>query len=302
MSTTPTLTPYDVPPLKLVKPRWGNNAPLPAFVIQAAADGFDAVELGLPNEACEQAKLVDLASEHGLELIGEVASGDWWVPQPHRSPEDHLRDVVAALDACVGCNAWHLNAMAGYDAWPINQSVAFLGACQQAAHERGVLICFETHRSRSLSTPWSTLAILEQLPNLTLTCDFSHWVVVCERLLDGCEQAVTAAANRCHHIHARIGHAQGPQVADPAAPEFATERAAHLDWWQQCWASMATRGASHITMNPEFGVDRYLPLLPYTEQPVADIQQIQRWMAVMLRQAYADWCQTRQSASTGAQA
>ena len=99
--------------------------------------------------------------------------------------------------------------MAGYDAWAISKSVDFFARCQEAAAERQVTLCIETHRSRSLSTPWATLEILKQLPSLNLTCDFSHWVVVRERLLDGCDEAVAAAAHQAHHIHARVAMPKG---------------------------------------------------------------------------------------------
>ena len=266
-----------------------NNDPLADFMRQAAIDGFDGVELGLSIDKHEQHELIDLAAVLDLSLIGEVATGDWWVAQSHRSEQDHLDDLKRALDACAACDALQLNAMTGYDAWPLSKSVDYFHRCLEAAGERKVKLCIETHRSRTLSTPWATQAILEQLPGLQLTCDFSHWVVVCERLLDGCEDAVAAATKHCHHIHARVGHAQGPQVADPADPSYATELAAHLDWWKQCWSSMASRGLSHITMNPEFGVDRYLPLLPYTQQPVAHLPTIHKWMADMLRYEYGEW-------------
>ena len=282
-----------VPTLQIVRPRWGNDAPLESFIQQAAADGFNAIELGLPTSAADQRQCIQMASDGGLGLIGEVATGDWWVPQPHRSEQDHLDDLCVALDACVACGAWHLNAMTGYDAWSIERSVEYFGRCLEAAETRGVQLCIETHRSRSLNTPWVTVEILKQLPDLPLTCDFSHWVVVTERLLEGCEEAVAAAVNNVHHIHARVGHAQGPQVPDPAAPEYAPEVAAHLGWWQQCWESMAARGFQRITMNPEFGVDRYLPLLPYSQKPVADLASIQCWMATMLREAYLEWLNSR---------
>ena len=289
--TNPTVAEFSPPKLMVVRPRWGNDDPLPSFLQQAAFDGFDGVELGLPIQAKEQRELVDFAAEFDLGLIGEVATGDWWVPQAQRSEQEHFDDMRRALDASAACGAWHLNAMAGYDAWAISKSVDFFARCQEAAAERQVTLCIETHRSRSLSTPWATLEILKQLPSLNLTCDFSHWVVVCERLLDGCDEAVAAAAHQAHHIHARVGHAQGPQVPDPAAPEYAPELEAHLGWWRQCWSSMAARGLTRITMNPEFGVDRYLPLLPYTQQPVADLASIQCWMASTLRKEYAYWSQ-----------
>ncbi|MGC5340916.1 sugar phosphate isomerase/epimerase, partial [Escherichia coli] len=78
---------------------------------------------------------------------------------------------------------------------------------------------FETHRASSLYSPWLTLDIVRQLPRLRYTADISHWVVVCERLLDDPLDDLTLFLERVHHVQARVGYAQGPQVPDPAAPE-----------------------------------------------------------------------------------
>ena len=136
-----------------MRPRWGNDTALTEFLQETAASDFDAVELGLPNEASQQQEIVTLTAKYGLGIIGEVATGDWWVPQAQRSDQDHLDDLRQALDACAACNAWQLNAMTGYDAWSITQSVDFLARCQAEAKSRNVLLCIETHRSRSLNTP-----------------------------------------------------------------------------------------------------------------------------------------------------
>jgi hypothetical protein len=39
----------------------------------------------------------------------------------------------------------------------------------------------------------------------------------------------------------------------------------------------------HFTLTPEFGPDGYLPTLPFTNQPVADLLQINTAMATWLR-------------------
>jgi len=55
------------------------------------------------------------------------------------------------------------------------------------------------------------------VPSLRLTSDFSHWVVKCERLLDSAEELrllTSTIAPAVDHVHARIGTAQSPQVAD----------------------------------------------------------------------------------------
>jgi hypothetical protein len=90
-------------------------------------------------------------------------------------------------------------------------------------------------------------------------------------LLDRCAQHV-------HHIHGRVGYAQGPQVPDPRAPEYAAELTAHERWWDRLWESMRARGFATATFTPESGPDGYLHLMPYTQKPVADLWEINRWL------------------------
>jgi hypothetical protein len=42
-------------------------------------------------------------------------------------------------------------------------------------------------------------------------------------------------------------------------------------------------------MTPEFGPDGYLHRLPFTRAPVADLREINRWMATTERRHYAEW-------------
>src|SRR5262249_21443741 len=143
----------------------------------------------------------------------------------------------------------------------------------------GIVASFETHRSRSFFNPWTTRDILRQLPTLKLTCDFSHWCVVCERLVDTEPDIIALCAERAHHIHARVGYDQGAQVPHPAAPEYREALDAHERWWTQIWRSQARRGLTVSTLTPEFGPDGYLHRLPFTGAPVADLEQINTWMA-----------------------
>ena len=100
-------------------------------------------------------------------------------------------------------------------------------------------VSHETHRQRYFATPWQTRHILRQFPDLRITCDFSHWVCVCERLLPDMGETISLAAQHCHHIHARVGFAEGPQVPDPSAPEYAADLAAHEAWWEEIWQSQS---------------------------------------------------------------
>ena len=67
---------------------------------------------------------------------------------------------------------------------------------------------------------------------------------------------------------------------DPAAPENAGPVAAHMEWWSAIWAHQAKRGDGLPCMvEPEFGPASYMPLLPYTMQPVADLWSVNLYMA-----------------------
>jgi len=121
--------------------------------------------------------------------------------------------------------------------------------------------------------------ILKQFPDLRLTCDFSHWVCVCERLLPDLGETIALAARHCHHVHARVGYEEGPQVPDPSAPEYAPHLNAHESWWETIWQTQRTHGIAVSTLAPEFGPPPNLHTLPHTNVPVADLANVCDWMA-----------------------
>ena len=143
----------------------------------------------------------------------------------------------------------------------------------------GLTCSFETHRATSLYSPWLTLEIIQQLPQLRFTADISHWVVVSERLLDDPCDDFSAFIDRVHHVQARVGYDQGPQVPHPAAPEYQPALAFAERFWQQVWHSQRQRGYPQTTLTPEFGADGYLHHLPFTNVPVADLWSLNAWMA-----------------------
>jgi hypothetical protein len=85
------------------------------------------------------------------------------------------------------------------------------------------------------------------------------------------------------HIHGRVGHQEGPQVSDPRAPEFADAAAKHFVWWDAIFAAQRASGRSVMTFTPEFGPPTYMPSLPYTRQPLADLWDICLYMTQQIR-------------------
>lgn len=273
--------------LHLYKTLWGHQGALAAAADQALASGC----IGLEGNAdrLPRDELREVLQSRGLAYIQEIVTAGDYVPRRNDTVQEHLADVEHQLRLGQSLQPQFVTIIGGCDAWSLEQSVRFFGEAQELAARMGIVCSFETHRSRSLFNPWITLAVLERLPELRLTCDFSHWVVVLERQLDDDWDAVREVAKHAHHIHARVGYDQGPQVPHPAAPEYASALISHQRCWEAIWVEQQSRGRTVSTMTPEFGPDGYLHTLPYTQQPVADLAQINHWMADTERQNFQRW-------------
>ena len=208
---------------------------------------------------------------------------------PGGSVRRHLDSFKEQIEECLKHQPLFFNAHSGSDAWSLAEAEDFYGAAIEFERKIGVTIAHETHRLRYFGNPWMTRTILERFPELKLTCDFSHWVCVAERLLDDCGEIIQLAAQHCHHLHARVGFEEGPQVSDPRAPEWAHHVEVHESWWDQIRAAQAKRGMEIATLTPEFGPAPYLPVLPYTRTPVADLADICDWMARRQKNRFERW-------------
>lgn len=277
--------------LRLYKTLWGHSGPLSDAAAHAARQGYDGLE-GSADRPPEQLVLLAQAlQQYRLDYIQEIVTGGDYVPRRHASVAEHLADVERQLLQGKPLQPRFATIIGGCDAWTLEQNERFFNEALAAGERHGVALSFETHRSRSLFNPWATLLLLQRIPQLKLTCDLSHWVVVMERLPDDDLEVIDAVVQRAHHIHARVGYPQGPQVPHPAAPEYAQALASHQRFWEMIWSSQAARGYTTSTMTPEFGPDGYLHTLPFSNEPVADLAQINDWMATEERQHYLRWQQ-----------
>ncbi|MDD3764457.1 MAG: TIM barrel protein [Nevskiales bacterium] len=279
--------------LKLFKTLWGHIGTVAEAARQARDAGFDGIEGPVPHGAAEQAALAQALADYGLAYIAEITTAGSYVPERHASVDQHLQDLDAGLSRARALNPLHVNCIGGCDAWPLADSLRFFEAGIALARQHGLSLSFETHRGRSLFNPWTTRDVVAALPQLALTVDFSHWCVVCERLIDTELEILQTIAPKVHHIHARVGYDQGPQVPHPGAPEYADALAAHQRWWALIWSAQRAGGRSVTTMTPEFGPDGYLHCLPFTRAPVADLWDLNRWIGTTERAHFADFLAAR---------
>lgn len=268
---------------------WGAPEDPAELVAHVVAMGLGGIEGPPPADARQRRELVARLDDAGLVFVAEACTGRprrgepaaerWWMAHPAAGPQRHLEDLGEVVERAAEMGALHVSGLTGFDAWPLGESIEFFGSLVELSATAQLSVTAETHRGRSLFNPWTTAAVLDAVPALELTCDFSHWCVVAERLIDSEIDLVRRAAERCRHVHGRVGWAQSAQVADPRDPAHAAALAAHERWWDLCWNAQERRGFNASTMTIEFGPDGYTPLLPFTQQPVSDLNDVIRWMA-----------------------
>ncbi|WP_320820752.1 sugar phosphate isomerase/epimerase family protein [Thalassolituus sp.] len=273
----------------LFKTLWGHNDSIASGALLAQEAGFQGIEAPASINPDIFNQLANALDEYQLDYICEICTAGSYVPDRHATPEEHLADLDRKIKHAKSLNPRFYNVMGGCDAWPLAVQIDFFKRAQEVADKNEVICSFETHRGRSFFNPWVTRDVLEQLPDLRITCDFSHWVVVCERLMDSEWDIILQAAQQAHHVHGRVGYDQGPQVPHPAAPEYAEALASHERCWQAIWAAQKNRGYDTTTMTPEFGPDGYLHCLPFTNAPVADLWEVNRWIGDRQRNNFEQW-------------
>jgi hypothetical protein len=263
--------------LQLVRHLWGvdHTRGLHHFLPHWQDTGYSAVEAGIRTWP-DPAGLLRFLKDTGWGWIAQVFSNDF---RGGGGVDEHFESLTTQIEECLDHAPLFINAHSGSDTWSLAQAEDFYGRVMELEQRMGITISHETHRLRTFGNPWSTRPILERFPGLKLTCDFSHWVCVAERLLEDCGPILELAAAHCHHLHARVGFEEGPQVPDPRAPEWSRHVAAHEAWWDMIWTSQQQRGMTVSTLTPEFGPAPYMHLLPYTQAPLADLADICDWQA-----------------------
>ena len=273
------------PRLLLFKTLWGWTASLQQACSSASSDRFDGLEVNLDHpclKALDPEAIRCCVSDAKLHLILEIVTGGDYIPDLGCSPLQHLDQIQRGLERAIALAPLKISLITGSDSWEEVDQHRFLESVLDQVDACSIPVTLETHRSRSLFDPWRMPAWLARHPRLRLTADLSHWCAVSERLMTPDLPPIQAMAGRVDHIHARIGHAQGPSVSHPFAPEWAQALESH----HRCWQLFLDRRAvpeCPITMTPEFGPDGYMPLHPFTAEPLADVQLLNAEMASWLR-------------------
>ena len=257
--------------LRLMRHMWGVSESWENVFPRFKSAGYQGID-ALPPDTRDRNRFRGLLAEYEFDYILQVlTTGD--------TVEEHVASFRQQVEAGKGFEPVLIGCHGGKDAWSERESEEFFAQVLEIERETGIPVGHETHRGRILYNPWITSRMLDRFPHLKLVCDFSHWTCVAERLLHDQNDIIRKCAERCVHIHARVGYEEGPQVPDPRAPEYQYCLDAFENWWQLIWDAQEARGVAKTTLTPEYGPPGYLQTLPYTRQPVADLWEVSDWQA-----------------------
>ena len=267
--------------MKLIfgKSKWEMwDDPLESFLERVAASGFQATEIYLGSLHETPVEIARLHASYGLQLIGQILTQG-------QSCQEHVRSLESQFEFAAQCEVVFINSHAGRDIFSFEENLQIFERITQLCQSSGIPFLVETHRGRPTYSAIDTRKYLEALPELRLTADFSHWMVVHESGLEDQAGNLELAIRRSDYIHARVGYAEGPQIPDPRAPEWKGAVERHLGLWQQIIDRHKAEGKEELYITPEFGPPAYMHTAPFTNQPIGDVWEQNVYMKELLSSA-----------------
>merc|ERR1712013_651040 len=168
--------------------------------------------------------------------------------------ETHLKVFKEQVEAAQEFSPTLINSHSLKDNFTDEMATEFFKEALAWQEEKGYKVFHETHRKRFLHSPW-------------VGRDF---------------------VPKFHHTHCRVGYDHGPQVPDPRLGQWLEYMEGHERWWDAIWRAAAERGDEEVTMTPEHGPPNYQVCDPRTEKPLADIWDVNHWVALRRQERFAE--------------
>jgi sugar phosphate isomerase/epimerase len=267
--------------LKVLATNWGFEGTLRDYITKVKQEGYDGIEIWWPMDERELTELAGLLNANDLEAGFLCGAQDI----NYTEHFNFFKKMVEAAATSRLIKPLYINCHSGRDYFSYDQNKTFIDFTIALSKRTGIKILHETHRSRIMFSAPVGRNYFDNIPDLRITFDVSHWCNVSESLLANQGDTMKVALERTDHIHARIGHPEGPQVNDPRAPEWKEALDAHLAWWDKV-VEMKKASGDTLTILTEFGPADYMPTEPYSRKPLADQWGINVYMKDLLRKRY----------------
>lgn len=264
-------------------PFWGSETDtIDDFIENIIEQGFNGIEIHIPN-----AIYFENALYNKIENIKKTVPDFIVVPQQVtgvklETPEDYLAGVLKRLEELKRFEPNFINSHTGKDHYSFSDNCRIIEAIEAFSLKNKVKVYHEIHRGRFTFHSATTLTYLEQFPQLKLVGDLSHWCVVSESMLEDQASIIKEVIPHIHHIHARVGFEQAPQVNHPFAPEWEPKLKIFLGWWQQIVDHHKKK--NNISITPEFGPFPYMPQSPFDQKPLAQQKVLNFEMKIYLQE------------------
>jgi sugar phosphate isomerase/epimerase len=278
-----------MPKVKFYCPRWGSEDLVwDDFLAKVIANGYDGVEVYPLLTPEEKPAMLQALEQTGLDysLLHTVQNEGKNFGKYCEALERNLYELIGYQTEHI--KPKFITSQTGREYYTKDQMEICFSICDRISAKSGIQIFHELHRNK-----WSYAAHVvesylkeDRFDHVKLTLDFSHWVCVSESYLEDQQDAIDLAIKRATHIHARVGHPEGPQVTDPRAPENKEALDYHLLWWDMWIAYLKEKGVEECTITPEFGSHPYMPLQIGTIKPIADQWEINCWLKDLLKERY----------------
>ena len=268
--------------IKILSPLWGHeHLPQQVFLDKARLAGYDGFDTWVPDDAPLKAQMFDYLQKHEMFIVTHQHQANGATFKEFKS------SFLTNLHICAEPAPLLINSHTGRDYFTLQQNLELIDLAQEFSEKSGITVVHETHRGRVGYSPQMTEQIFRVNKDFRITADFSHWVCVTESFLENFSGILSEAVARTKHVHARIGYEEGPQVPDPRAPEWKHAVNHFLSWWDQIVAANEQQQCKVLAFTTEFGPPPYMPVMPFTNQPVASQFEINCYMKDLLNDRYA---------------
>lgn len=267
--------------IKILSPQWGHeHLPIRQFLDKIRTNGYDGVDTWIPQNQDDKRILFDYLQKHEMHIVSHQ----------HRAAGNTFKEFKASfienLQECAEPGPLLINSHTGRDYFSFAQNLELVDAAQEFSAKTGIRVVHETHRGRLGYSPQMTSEFFAARPDFRITADFSHWVCVTESMLENFTAILNEAITRSSYIHARVGFEQGPQVADPRAPEWTYALNKFLSWWDQIVSENAQKDCDILPVTTEFGPEPYMPKVSFSNRPMVNQFEINCYIKDLLINRY----------------
>ena len=165
--------------IKFFCPRWGSeNIPFYDFIQLATKEGYDGVEISLPDSSDLKSEYLSVLSDCGIPYILQHWQTD------KKNAVDYISEYADRMDILAEARPLFINSQTGKDFFSFDDNCRIIEKANEIEAKSGIPVYHETHRGKFSFACHVMPDYLKVFPEMKITADFSHWVNVSESLLE----------------------------------------------------------------------------------------------------------------------